>query len=131
MTEKGVKMLKKTISTRKWHGSIVSLVEIRNIKLQMNVCYSFILSFDTTTGQLVSIKDHNIKIRNTTKKIHLNLPNFFPRASTSFNGLTPGDRMKKIGVEGPAYKFNYPTVTTLMTDILGYLLTESHIFTYN
>ena len=24
-----------------------------------------------------------------------------PKASTSFNGLTPGDNMKKIGVEGP------------------------------
>ena len=28
-------------------------------------------------------------------------PNFFPKASTSFRGFTPGDKMKKIGVEGP------------------------------
>ena len=28
-------------------------------------------------------------------------PNFLPKASTSFSGLTPRERMKNIGVEGP------------------------------
>ena len=28
-------------------------------------------------------------------------PSFFPRASTSFRGSTPGDKMKNIGVPGP------------------------------
>ena len=28
-------------------------------------------------------------------------PRTFPNASTSFKGLTPRDRMKNIGVEGP------------------------------
>ena len=38
------------------------------------------------------------------------LPSFFPRASTSFNGLTPGDKMKKIGVDGPKPFVNHSVV---------------------
>lgn len=38
-------------------------------------------------------------------------PSFFPRASTSFRGSTPGDRMKKIGVPGPLSSYDFANST--------------------
>lgn len=38
-------------------------------------------------------------------------PSFLPRASTSFRGSTPGDRMKKIGVPGPLSSYDFANST--------------------